>query len=122
MKSQTYTVAATDISNIPFVIDCVIDYVLKGSTGNRIMKLYPTALQIINNTGVDIDITFLSNEEINEFPDANYFSYFLIPNNSILRLSDFSPLPFPAQIIIKQGGVGTATNQLRIDAINFSAI
>ena len=123
MKSQTYTISTVDLNTgNENSVDTIINYVLKGATGNRNLKMYPTALQIINDTGTDIEMTFLNENEISEYPNSDYYGFFLVKNNTVLRLSDFSPLPFPSRVIVKKVVAGTATKDLRIDAINFSSI
>lgn len=123
MKSQTYTISTVALNTgNENSVDTIINYVLKGATGNRNLKMYPTALQIINDSGTDIEMTFLNENEISEYPNSDYYGFFLVKNNTVLRLSDFSPLPFPSRVIVKKVVTGTATKDLRIDAINFSSI
>jgi hypothetical protein len=120
MKNKKYTITTDQLNNSGTItIDSsMVLYQTTIAQGLVSGVIYPKEIQLINNCGVDIEYTFMSND--NEYSDylldSTNYSFISLPNNYTLE-NDNVFKRCKRFLIKKESGI--ATSDIRIDFINY---
>ena len=120
MRNKNFEIVASGLNTHAVqVLDTVITETQIGASGvSETTTFYPKKIQIINKTGVDVDVNILSSQaEIDAYAlDNTNYDLFTILNNTAATFSSISILPNAHQIIA-QNPVGSATLPLKVQCI-----
>lgn len=92
-----------------------MDEVTKGVNGNNeIIRKYPLTMVVVNDTGVDVEVAIISNEEEEKLFNDNYEDFFfLLPKDSSIGSS--SRIGRAYKVSCRKSGSGTPTKKIRFD-------
>lgn len=112
MRSQTFTITAANINSGTLQ---QLDVTITQDDGDF---LSPRELQIINDTGANVEFTILANEEeIDAFnAGSTEFAFLYLPTNFSINNTQ---LPRTIRVLVRRVS-GSATKNLRIDLSLYS--
>jgi len=120
MRNKNFEIVASGLNTHAVqILDTVVTETQVGSSGlSETTTFYPKKIQIINKTGVDVDVNILSSQaEIDAYAlnPANY-DLFTILDNTAATFSSVNILP-NAHRILAQSPAGSATAPLKVQCI-----